>query len=211
MPLEPGHEAVLGTLREKVHDLMAFEIDEDRAVRVAFLEREIVHAEYPHLTDLRQGRGLDPPQQCVAGGHDAQLQGKSCSRLAAEFEGDRKQRLLQPRRFAGAGSDLGQPLAEDPPLARGHVAEEAADADLELHTDAVPGKVRDRARVAAVDPRREKAADRAASFRRPGRYADADSPRLDAQAFEVQTLGSNSWAAIAFLIAACLLTRLDGA
>ena len=59
--LEPSHEALLGALREKVNDLLKFEIDEDRSVRAAFLESEIVHAENPDPPDLRQRRGLDPP------------------------------------------------------------------------------------------------------------------------------------------------------
>ncbi|MDP9480465.1 MAG: hypothetical protein M3R38_33190 [Actinomycetota bacterium] len=47
MPLEPAHEALLGALRQQVHDLVEFEIDEYGAVRAALLEREIVHAEHP--------------------------------------------------------------------------------------------------------------------------------------------------------------------
>ena len=65
MALEPGHEALLGALREKVHDLAEFEIDEDGAVGAALLEREVVHAQNPDLADLRQRRALDPPQQGV--------------------------------------------------------------------------------------------------------------------------------------------------
>jgi hypothetical protein len=41
---EPGHEALLGALRKQVHDLMIFEVYEDRAIRAAFLESEVVHA-----------------------------------------------------------------------------------------------------------------------------------------------------------------------
>jgi hypothetical protein len=44
MALEPAHEALLGAFREQVHDLVAFEIDQDRALGAALLEREIVHA-----------------------------------------------------------------------------------------------------------------------------------------------------------------------
>jgi hypothetical protein len=94
MALEPGHEAVLGAFREQVHDLVAFEIDEDRAVGAALLEREIVHAEHPDPPDLRQRRALDLPQQGVAGGDDAQFLGEPCPRSAAELEGYRQERIL---------------------------------------------------------------------------------------------------------------------
>src|SRR5215203_1104972 len=81
MALEPAHEALLGAVRDKIHDLMAFEIDEDGAVGAALLESEVVHAQNPDLADLRQRRGLDPPQQSVAGGHNAQLQSQPVTRL----------------------------------------------------------------------------------------------------------------------------------
>ncbi|MGH3144247.1 MAG: hypothetical protein ACRDTR_00420 [Rubrobacter sp.] len=121
---------------------MAFEIDEDRAVGAALLEGEVVHAEDPDLADLRQRRGLDPPQQGVARGQDAQLSGQPGTRPAAELEGDREQGLLQAARLAGAGGHhLRQPLAKDTPLAGGLVAEEAPRADLELDRESVPGEV----------------------------------------------------------------------
>jgi hypothetical protein len=140
--LEPGHEALLGTLRQQIHDLMALEIDEDSSIRTALLESEVVHAENPDLTHLRQRRGFDPPQKCVTSGDDTQLQGQPGTRSAAEFEGDRQQSLLKPVSLTGARTDLGQPLAEDLSLARRIVAEEAASTDLESHRDPVPGQVR---------------------------------------------------------------------
>src|SRR5215216_707665 len=111
---------------------MAFEIYEDRAVCAALLEGEIVHPEHPDLPDLRQGRALDPLQQGVATDDKTQLQGQPGARSATEFEGDREQSLLQPIGLAGASGNLPQTLAEDSPLARGVVAEEAADTDLEF-------------------------------------------------------------------------------
>jgi hypothetical protein len=44
MASEPGHEALLGALRQQVHHLVTFEIDEDGAVSAALLEGEVVHA-----------------------------------------------------------------------------------------------------------------------------------------------------------------------
>jgi hypothetical protein len=40
MTLEAAHEALLGTLRKQVHDLVVFEIYEDRGVGAALLERD---------------------------------------------------------------------------------------------------------------------------------------------------------------------------
>src|SRR5829696_7375043 len=188
MVLEPAHEALLGALRQEIHDLMLFEVYEDGAVRGALLEGEVVYAQNPHIPDLRQGRGLDPPQQRVARGYDAQLQGESRSRPAAELEGDRQQSFLQPHGFAGSGGDVGQPLAEDLSLAGRLVAEEAPCSDLELDRDAVPGQVGDGAKVAAVHPRGAATAERANAAPRAGSHADAHAPGLDAEAFEVQAL-----------------------
>jgi hypothetical protein len=152
MALEPGHEALLGTLRQQIHDPMAFEIDEDGSIRAALLESEVVYAEHPDFTDLRQRRGLDPPQQGVASGDDTQFQGQPGTRSAAELEGDRQQSLLQPGSLTSARTDLGQPLAEDLSLARRVVAEEAASMDLESHRDPMPRQVRGGAQVATMRP-----------------------------------------------------------
>jgi hypothetical protein len=109
------------------------------------------------------------------------------------------------------GGDLGQPFAEDAPLAGGLVAKEAPRSDPELDENAMPGQVVDRAGVAAVHPGGVAPAKRAARPARPERGADAHAPASDAQALEVRTpLGSSSWAATAVLMVA-LLSRLDGA
>jgi hypothetical protein len=75
-------------------------------VGAALLEGEVVHAEDPDLADLRKRRVLDPPQQGVAGGDDAQLQGQPGPRPAAELEGDREQGFLKPIGLAGSGGDV---------------------------------------------------------------------------------------------------------
>ena len=99
------------------------------------------------------------------------------SRASLALQGDRQQGLLKHHGLAGAGSDLLKPLAEEAPRQ-----------DLELDGDAVPGQIRDRAKVAAVHPRGSATAQRADASPRAGRYADAGAPGLDAQALEVQAL-----------------------
>jgi len=125
---------------------------------------------------------------------------------------DREQSLLQPIRLAGAGREVGQPLAEDPPLARGLVAEEAPGANLELDRDPVPGQVGDGAAVTAVYPGRAVPADRAARPPRPRCLKEMRTrlPRMLSPS-KFRPSGSRSWAAMAVLMAAFLLTRLDGA
>jgi len=208
--LEPSHEALLGALREKVHYLVEFEIDEDRAVRAALFESEIVHAENPDLPDLRQGRGLDPPQKSVTSGDDAQLQGQPGARPAAKFEGNRQQSLLQPGSLTGARTDLGQPLAEDLSLARKVVAEEAASMDLESHRDPMPRQVRGGAQVATMHPSRAVSADRAGRSRRVGTNRDAHAPGFHTQPLEFQTSGEQFVTCDDGSHAAFLLTQLYG-
>src|SRR5215204_3301094 len=72
------------------------------------------------------------------------------SRASLALQGDRQQGLLKHHGLAGAGSDLLKPLAEEAPRQ-----------DLELDGDAVPGQIRDRAKVAAVHPRGSATAQRA--------------------------------------------------
>src|SRR5215208_775163 len=139
MIIEPGYEALLGAFLKQIHNLAAFEVHEDGAVRAALLERKVVHPEHPHLPDFCQGRTLDPLQYGVASSDDTQLGGQPGACSASEFEGDREQSLLQPIGLAGTSGYLRQPLAEDPPLARSLVAEEAADTDIKFHADPVPG------------------------------------------------------------------------
>ena len=81
--------------------------------------------------------------------------------LTTQLQDDRQERSFQPARLAGADGHVRQLPAEDAPLTRGLVAEETPRANLELDRVSVPGQVRDRAGVAAVDPGGAATAERA--------------------------------------------------
>ena len=60
MGLEPLRERVALAVREQGDGLAAFQIDEHRAIRVAFAQREIVH---PQHAGRGAQRGRLPPEQ----------------------------------------------------------------------------------------------------------------------------------------------------
>src|SRR5829696_5630029 len=127
MPPQPGDEALLRAFGQQVHHPPLLEVNEDRAVCVPPPEGEVVHAEHLGFAGARQRGTLRHPEQDVPADHEPELRGKPGAGAPAQPQHDREHGLLQ------------QPLAEDPPLARGLVAEEAADMDIEFHGDAVPG------------------------------------------------------------------------
>jgi precorrin-4 methylase len=94
MAPEPGHEALLGSLREQIHDL-SWRSRFTRIVPyvVPFLNAKSSTPRTLTFPTSSKGAALIFLSK-VSRGHDAQLQGKSCSCSVTEFEGDRQQSLL---------------------------------------------------------------------------------------------------------------------
>jgi hypothetical protein len=172
--LQPCDEALLGAFGQQVHHLVSLEVHQDRSVTGPATEGEVVDAEDLHFPRAGRGSGwggaFGPPEQGVAAGEQPQLGREPGPGPAAQFQHDRQQGLLQAVRLASTSGDLGQPLAEDTPFARGLVAKEAPRADFERHGDPMPGQIRDRARVAAVRPGGAATADRADAPPHTGRH-----------------------------------------
>lgn len=170
------------------HYPAAFEVHQDRPVTGPTAEREVVDAEDLHFLCAGRDGAFGPREQGVAAGEEAQLGGEPCARPASEPQDDGQQRPLQPVRLPGPRCDVGQPLAEDPSLARGLVAEEAPRSSLERHGNTVPEQIRDGVGIMTACPGGASTADRADAPRRAGLYAGAHSSALHVYALEFQAL-----------------------
>jgi hypothetical protein len=86
MPFEPlGHGSRL-SIQQQVDGTMALQVDQDRAIAQAFLERPVVNSNGTRFWILKP-RGLaQHPQQCIAADLDAEMMSNPPPASARHFE-----------------------------------------------------------------------------------------------------------------------------
>ena len=81
MVAQPGCEGVGRTIGQEIDRLMLFEVNQNRSVDSAFLQREIVHAQYPWRHRHDRFRLADKPQEGIVAHPHPQFGGKPGTRL----------------------------------------------------------------------------------------------------------------------------------
>ena len=186
---EPLGHRLGGPIREELHGLAAFEIHQDRAIRMPFPQRKIVHTQHPGGGQRRGWLAAEPTQQGVTADAHVPLMTEAHPSLPAQREAQGDQALGEPQRApCPGGRDGRQPFGEDAAVTGAIAAKPLADAQLEAHAILRPGQVRQGAPIVTMDaPRRGSAQrTRGAGLRRLHAQGDlrrgvVDGTRLEAQ------------------------------
>ena len=150
--LEPLRERVALAVREQGDRLAAFQIDEHRAIRVAFAQRPVID---PQDSGRRQD-GQRLPAQAAQQGVPAHPYVPRVAEVhpsrPAERHAEGHEALSEPQRAPRpGGGHRGQPFGEDTPPTAGILTKPLADTQLEAHPIVRPGKVRQGAPVVTMD------------------------------------------------------------
>jgi hypothetical protein len=184
---QPGGKTAAGAIREEIDGVVTLQVDQDRAVREALVDRPVVDAKHGWHRPRDFGRLAEEPQQRVGtDGHPA-LGRHPRARLAPERDGEVEER--RPLTIGAVGDRRGDPrqaLGEDFPGAGGVDAKEPACPDSEADGHARPRQVGQRAGVAAVDSVRRFAAHRTPDVGSLGGGEDRQSRLVEEQGFDVQ-------------------------
>ena len=159
MGQQPRGERVGLPISKHVDRAMGGHVDQHGAVDMPAAQREIVHSQHPHPTDLRVGERTDQPQQRASARRQPQRTGQSGARPAGQGQPDRlehpaKQRAA-PRMACGQSGNL---LGERPSRPQRLVAEEASHLKSDLDPAAGNRRIGQPPLVPAVDPQRPCAA-----------------------------------------------------
>jgi hypothetical protein len=185
-----------GIWLEKVRHLAALEVHQNGTRGVAFAETEVVHAHHPHVIGFVPEGAADAVEEALGAHQQPELAGQPRPGLAAQGEGDPRQRL--PAAVGAPGVDAGhflQTLGEDPPLTGWFVAEELAYPNQQAHRHHGPGELGQGATVAAVDPARRLLAARTPGRGIVRRCMDGHQVCVERECVEVQVFGDGEAAA----------------
>ena len=147
-----GRERVGLAVGQKVDDLVAFQVDQDRPVVLAAPPRPVIDSQ--HAGRRRQGhhRAMNQTQQGIGACRHGQPPGKPGAGLAAKSETQLALDAPQPRGAAcRAGRDGSQRLGKGLTRTAGIAATEAAYPDQEHGRTPLPRQVRQSALVVGVD------------------------------------------------------------
>jgi len=161
MLAQPCRKGVGLAVRQKVHDLVALEVNEHGAVAMAAAPSPVIHRKHARGGQVGAATGLahqHAPQRVGAGRHGKPLgqprAGPAAERLAEV--------MLQSAEPAGAphpgGGHISQPFGEGLPWAGRVMTAEPARLDAQHHRAALPGQVAQGPLVAAVELARHRAA-----------------------------------------------------
>jgi hypothetical protein len=127
MRLEPGHQWLSLARLQHVDGHVSLEVDQQRAVRVASMECEVIHAEHARCWNRGCPQFSDQPQEGIRTGRNAGLAGQPSASLAADAQAELDQQRGDSISAAGVarqhtvkalGKDLaraGRPIAEETP------------------------------------------------------------------------------------------------
>ena len=142
-------------------------------------QREVIHPEHLHRSDWRDGRRTQQAQQGVATDRHTQRPGKPSTRTPGQRDRDRTQRVAQRRAVPGVrGSQSRDLLGERATATAGLSAGEPAYQQPDHHRGTTQWSVGQAAPVAAVHPRRHRAA--VGAGHRHSRRPDLDHHPVDA-------------------------------
>jgi len=132
--------------------LAALEIDQPRAIRLAFAQGEIVDTQDGGGSARRDRQPAEQAQQRVPAHGDVELLAQPHASSPAQRPGQRRQACRQPCRPPGpGGGHIRQALRADLTGARRVVTEKLPYAELPRDTPSPSGQIRQRTLVAAVD------------------------------------------------------------
>jgi hypothetical protein len=186
---QPLRHCLGRAIREERHGLVALQIDQDRPIRLAFPQGEIVHPKDGGCGKRRNRQPPEQTQQGVPAHHQAPLVADVHASLATQRQGNGHETLGEPQRAPRPGGGHGgQAFGEDPATAVTIAAEPLADAQLETHAVLRPRQIGQGPFVTAVDTPRRCGAQRTghAGLRRAYPQGDLrrgviDMTRLEAQ------------------------------
>ena len=151
LPQPLGH-GVGRAIGEEIHGLAALQINEHRAIRVAFPQGEIVHPPHPGRGEDRPRQPAQPTQPGVTAHGEVPRAAELHPGPAPERQTQGNQALGEPQGAPGPGGrDGGQPFGADPARTGAMAAKPLADAQLEAHAIRRPGQVGQRPCIVAVD------------------------------------------------------------
>src|SRR5438132_12969957 len=154
---EPLRHGVGGAIREEGHGLTAFQIDQHRAIDLAFPQAKIIDTEHSGGGACRDGLPAKQAQQGVPAYREAPALAQMYSGLTPKGHAERDEALGEPQGAPRPGGGHGgQAFREDPATAVTIAAEPLADAQLETHAIVCPRQIGQGPFVTAVDtPRRD--------------------------------------------------------
>jgi hypothetical protein len=141
--------------------MVAFQINEHRAIGLAFPQGEVIDTEHLGRGE-RRGRLLaEHAQQRVAAHHHVPRVAELRPSLPPKGHAQGNQALREPQRAARPGGRHGwQAFGEDAAAAAAIAAKPFADAELEAHPILRPGQVRQGAPIVTMDTPRRSSAQR---------------------------------------------------
>ena len=111
---EPLGHGLGRAIREQRHGLAALQIDQDRAIRLAFPQGEIVHPEHRGAWARRGGLPAEQAQQRVAAHGQTPALAQTHPGLAPQGDAEGDEALGEPQRAPRpGGGHRGQPFGED--------------------------------------------------------------------------------------------------
>ena len=189
MLLEPVGQGRSGAIGEERHRPVALQINQDRAVGVAFPHRKIVHAEHRGSCEGRDWQPAEHAQEGATTDGHAQATAEPYARCPTQGDGDGGQPVeeaLGPP--SPGGYHTRQPLRKNAARTTAIGAEKLPDAQLQHHTVVSPREVGDGPPIAAMDTPRGKPAHRTVHPHLRGLYLErhlrggsVHLPRLEMQ------------------------------
>jgi len=155
MLLEPGGEGRSGALREERHRLVALQVHQDRAIRVACAQREIVHAQRRGRGKRRDRQPAEPAPQRVPAHCQPPAPAQAPSALSSQGHAEVHATLGGPQRASGPGSGhRGETCGKNAAAAVAIAAEPLADAQLQAHAVLRPRQIGQSPFIGTVDAMR---------------------------------------------------------
>jgi hypothetical protein len=150
--LEPLRQRGTLAVWEERDRLVAFQVHKDSAIRAAFPERPIIHAQDAGRRQVRLWLPAQQAEERVPADPQAPRVAQANPRCPAQRHAEGTEALGEPQRAPGPGGRHGgQAFGEDAAVTGAVTAKPPADAQLEAHAVVGPRQVGQRAVVAAVD------------------------------------------------------------
>jgi len=188
MRFQPRRHRLGRAVRQQVHEAMALEVAEKRAVAMAAPPGPVVDAEDAWWwVGAREWTGLHQPEDRLPADAHAQVVGQTCAGLTAQRQADALQRcpeaLGQPGARAGK---IGEALGENAPRTLQRTTDIATDADVQDQRRPTPGQIAQCPFVGAMDTVRALSTERARPRAASGRDVEREASRLRNEGVNVE-------------------------
>jgi hypothetical protein len=189
---EPLRDGVGSTIREECDRVAALQIDQHGAIRLAFAQGEIIHAEDGGRGKRRSRPPAEQAQQRVAAHHQVLLVAEAYTGRASQGDAKGHKALGEPQGAPGPGGDhRGQPFGEDAAVTDAIAAKLLADAPWAAYAIRRPRQISQGTLIVTVDALRRGGAQRTghAGLRRAHAQGDLCRGVIDLTRLEVQQRG----------------------